>query len=242
MKWSACQHHLASLHGAARPQDFQESSKSQGQALPVLRVTVISASGDELELCGVCTVAEVKLSIMKQWHISPDCQTLVTGDSLLRRQCHDGDSLFRYVSGAQDTQLVMNLIALPAAYFQDVVQLPPPMRSQTPAGSQGHAMCSDNLPSSFAAGMLHGPPLHWQPPDIRLTEREEGELLGLDVAEFIGRQSDPSSSAAPLPIIPQSGREWQMGDDLVMNAPECLVRCCLIADRGRREQASSEKA
>eukprot|EP00930_Biecheleria_cincta_P050097 TRINITY_DN3527_c0_g3_i1.p1 TRINITY_DN3527_c0_g3~~TRINITY_DN3527_c0_g3_i1.p1 ORF type:complete len:332 (-),score=43.30 TRINITY_DN3527_c0_g3_i1:166-1161(-) len=242
MKWSACQHHLASVHGAAHSQDFQEFCKSRGQALPALRVTVISASGDELELHDVCTVAEVKLSIMKHWHISPDCQTLVTGDSLFRRQCHDGDSLFRYVSGAQDTRLVMNLIASPAAYFQDAGHIPPPpppMRSQTPAGSQG--ICSDNIPSAFVAGVLDGHSLHWQPPEIRLTEREECELLGLDVAEFIGRQSDPSSFAAPPPTIHQGDREWHTADDLAMNAPESALLSQRDVEGNKRTQRRPSK-
>lgn len=218
MKWSACQHHLSSVHGAAYSHDFQESCKSHGQTLQSLRVTVTSASGDELAIQDACTVAEVKLFIMKHWQISLDRQTLITGG----RQCNDGDSLFGYVSGGRDAHLVMSLVASPAKYFQNALQIPPPMGSQTSASSQGHGMLSDTFPCDFAPGVLTENSLHWQPPDIRLTEREECELLGLDVAEFIGRQSDPSSLAPNLPVTSPGDSPWQMGD-LAMTLPESAL-------------------
>lgn len=211
MTWSACRHHLASLHGVVQPDALQESCKIEGQSLPSLRATVISAAGDELEL-DVCSVAEAKLSIMKTWHIALDCQTLFIGG----RQCHDGESLFGYVSGGQDARLVINLITLPAKPVQDEVQTAPPVLSQTPR------VISDNLPSAFAAGELHEHTLPWQPQEIRLTEWEEGELLGLDVAKIIGCHSDPSSLEAILPVMPQPKCSWQTAD-LARNTSECAA-------------------
>lgn len=241
MEWSACQYHLSSVHGAAYSHDFQESCISHGQTLRSLRVTVASASGDELEIQDACTVAEVKLFIMKHWQIALERQTLIIGG----RQCNDGDSLLDYVSGGGDAHLVMNLVASPARYFEEALQIPPPMQSQTPASSQGHGTYSDTLRHEFAPGVLHehslqACSLHWQPPDFRLTEREECELLGLDVAEFIGRQSDPSSLAPLLPVSSSGESSWQMGG-LAMDLPESALMSQGDVEGNKRTQRRPSK-
>jgi len=107
MKWSACQHHLASVHFAAQPHEWQDLCKQHGQNLPSLQVTIISASGDKLELQDICSVSDLKLSIAKHWKVPLDNQKLVICGCVL----DDADSLLDFISDDQgEQQLIISLV------------------------------------------------------------------------------------------------------------------------------------
>lgn len=236
MKWSACQHHLASVHGEAQPQDLQELCKTHGQALPSYRVTVISASGEELKLQDVTSVGEVKVCIMKHWRISLERQTLVTSG----RQCHDGGSLSNFVASEPESPLVMNLITSPIEFRQDVVGVLPHMPIQTPNIRPDDKMSSHSLPSALASRESDDRYFHSQPPEVCLTDREGDELLSLDEAELIGNSSYLSSASASPPVMCQGKIECGE-DDFAMTPSEFAPWCQNGVDRVRAHRRPCQK-
>eukprot|EP00930_Biecheleria_cincta_P050095 TRINITY_DN3527_c0_g1_i1.p1 TRINITY_DN3527_c0_g1~~TRINITY_DN3527_c0_g1_i1.p1 ORF type:complete len:391 (-),score=36.91 TRINITY_DN3527_c0_g1_i1:246-1418(-) len=175
MKWSACQLHLASVHSVAKPHDLKEACKKHGQTLPTLRVTIVDASGDELELQDVRSMAEVKLSIVTHWQISLERKRLAIRSQL----CHDGDSLLGYVCGESDSCLVINLLDLPTDYSHEEKQNPPPVLNQSASDWLGDGAGSDNssgsaeTPISNLAGNQLAESL---PPGVQLPEVPSGRV------------------------------------------------------------------
>eukprot|EP00930_Biecheleria_cincta_P008701 TRINITY_DN110236_c0_g1_i1.p1 TRINITY_DN110236_c0_g1~~TRINITY_DN110236_c0_g1_i1.p1 ORF type:complete len:280 (+),score=13.14 TRINITY_DN110236_c0_g1_i1:89-928(+) len=153
MKWSACQLHLGSVHGAAKPHDLKESCKKHSEGLPSFQVTVIDESGDKLELQNARSVAEVKQFIIQRWQMSLELKRLVIGDQL----CHDGDSLVPYVvSGEPDSRLVVNLVALGTGDFHEGGEPLPPVVSQTASDRFGDGTGSDRSSEMAGAPIVHG--------------------------------------------------------------------------------------
>eukprot|EP00930_Biecheleria_cincta_P083251 TRINITY_DN72860_c0_g1_i1.p1 TRINITY_DN72860_c0_g1~~TRINITY_DN72860_c0_g1_i1.p1 ORF type:complete len:317 (+),score=41.87 TRINITY_DN72860_c0_g1_i1:105-1055(+) len=179
MKWSACQHHLASVHLAAQPHEWQESCKQHGQNLPSLQVTIISASGDKFELQEICAVSDLKLSIAKHWQIPTDNQQLVICGCVLG----DADSLLDFVSDDQgEQQLIISLVTSPAEPCESASM--PSLESPESHCAVG---ASPDRPPGLFLQLLHSQSLDSNDPD----QHEHVESLDLDDSlESVGAGED----------------------------------------------------
>jgi len=151
MKWSACQHHLASVHFAAQPHTWKESCKLHGQKLASLRVTVVNAAGKALELQEACSVPDLKLAINKHWHIPADSQMLAISGCVLG----EADSLMDFVSAEQnDPKLIVSLVTSSAEHSESAIETAPVVNQQWQE-SATFGGDSERYPGSDALGESH---------------------------------------------------------------------------------------